>query len=106
MYCVRYYNQDWSIPIVENEFLFAGSKDQCLEYIRREHSADMLDPAYEIQKDFLYRIQLGKIKCPAIFTPETLQKMWNEGKEWDSQCDWEPINHKNFCYNECVIEVY
>lgn len=107
---LRYYETDWSIPCIENEFLFAGTKQECIKYLLEHWSVDCkeLENNIELQAtfcDYLRHIEIGTILCPAIYDDKTIKRLWNEGKDWDSHCEWKHIDSTKFIFNRELIEI-
>ena len=107
---LRYYETDWSIPCIENEFLFAGTKEECIKYLFKHWSVDCkeLENNIELQAlfcDYLRHIEIGTIMCPALYDDKTIEKLWNEGKDWDSHCEWKRIDSTKFIFNRELIEI-
>ena len=107
---LRYYDCDWSVPCIENEFLFAGTKEDCVKYLYKHWSVDIQEykDNLELQAlfcDYLKHIQVGQIKCPAVYDNELIKQMYENGKSWDDKCDWTNINPNKFIFNRELIEV-
>ena len=43
--------------------------------------------------------------CPSIYDEKTIERLWNEGKDWDSHCKWEHIDSTKFIFNRELIEI-
>lgn len=107
---VRYYNCDWSIPCIENELLFAGTKEECVKYIHDHWSVDVQQYKDNLETqdlfcDYLKHIQIGKSSCPALYSDEIIKKLYENGKDWDNHCEWQPINPNKFIFNRELIEI-
>lgn len=107
---LRYYECDWSIPCIENELLFIGTKEECFKYLMKNWSVDVKEFENNLEYkylfiDYLCHIQVGTIKCPALFDKEIITKLYEENKSWDDKCDWRNIDHKKFIFNQELIEI-
>lgn len=106
---LRYYETDWSVPCIENELLFAGTKEECIKYLFKHWSVDCkeLENNIELQAtfcDYLRHIEYGNILCPALHDDKTIERLWNEGKDWSSKCEWHKIDAYKFIFNRELVE--
>lgn len=103
---VRYYHADFTVPCIENEILFHGTEKECLEYIRKNYSADKLSVEYEINLDFLHGIQVGKSKNETLFPDEVIVRNFENGQDSVMEkVDWNSIKVKDYVFNDCVIDI-
>lgn len=103
---VRYYRVDFTVPCIENEILFHGTEEECLEYIRKNYGADKLSAEYEINLDFLYGIQIGKSKNETLFPDDIIVRNFNNGQDSVLEnVEWNSIKIKDFVFNECVVDM-
>lgn len=108
---LRYYEVDWSVPCVENELLFTGTKEECVKYIFRNWSVDVKE--YEDNpelcatfRDYLRHIQVGETRCPAVYSNEVIKELWeNNNPAWCEHIDWKNIDAQKFIFNRDLVEV-
>lgn len=106
---LRYYHCDWSVPCIENEFLFAGTKEECIRYINKHWSVDAKEyennpEMYSLFCDYLRHIEVGTILHP-LYTDKKIEELWNNNKDWDRHCEWHHIDSTKFIYNKELIEI-
>ena len=107
---VRYYNCDFSVPYIENEFLFAGTLEECVKYIYKHWSVDIYQykDKLEVQSlfcDYLRHIQIGKAYAPMLYDDKIIKELYYKGKDWDNKCEWKNINPNQFIFNKELIEI-
>jgi hypothetical protein len=107
---LRYYDCDWSVPCIENEFLFTGTKEECVQYLYKHWSVDIQEykdnlEAQALFCNYLTHIQIGKAYAPVLFTDEIIKELYENGKDWDDKCEWKNINPNEFIFNRDLIEI-
>lgn len=105
---LRYYDSTDPVCGLENELLFTGSEEDCKKYLLKKWSVDMLEYDIELSSTFCYylnHIQVGRIKCPALFNENIIRHLYEEDKDWDSPCEWVNIDPNEYIFNREVVEV-
>ena len=107
---LRYYDCDWSVPCIENELLFCGTKEECVKYLMKNWSVDVKEyennPEYKyLFIDYLRHIEVGTIILPNLYTEEKIKELYEKNMDWDNKCQWQHIDHNKFVFNQELIEI-
>lgn len=102
---LRYYQTDWSIPCIENELLFVGTKEECRLYLLHKWSVDYkeLESNPELRStlcDYLHHIQISW----GSFDEKNIDDILANHPNWD-QRDWLHIDADEFIFNRELIEI-
>ena len=101
---LRYYDCDWSVPCIENELLFVGTKEECYNYLFKHWSVDIKEYENnpEIQAlfcDYLRHIQYSN----RVFDEKTADEIMLKHPDWDNT-EWHRIDASKFIYNRELVE--
>ena len=102
---LRYYEVDWSVPCIENELLFVGTKEECAKYLFKRWSVDMneMEDNPELRGTFVdYLRHIEYSGCS--FDEKTIDEILMNHPDWDNT-DWHKIDAQKFIYNNELIEM-
>lgn len=104
---LRYYETDWSVPCIENELLFVGTKEECVNYLFKRWSVDMKEMENNPELRGLFVDYLRHIEySDGSFDEKNIDDILINHPDWDMR-DWHKIDSQKFIYNnELVEEVY
>jgi hypothetical protein len=101
---LRYYETDWSVPCIENELLFVGTKEECYDYLFKRWSVDAKElennpELYATFCDYLRHIEYSE----CVFEEKTIDEILEKYPDWDDT-DWHHIDATKFIYNRELVE--
>lgn len=102
---LRYYETDWSIPCIENELLFVGTKEECIQYLYKHWSVDCkeLENNIELQAtfcDYLRHIEYSH----RMFEERTVDEILEHHPDW-CNTEWHHIDSHKFIFNRELVEI-
>ena len=102
---LRYYEADWSVPCIENELLFVGTKEECVKYLMKRWSVDFKEyennpKLFGAFTDYLHHIQFAL----TTFKEKTVDEVLEKYPNWDNG-EWHRIDAEKFIFNRDLIEV-
>ena len=101
---LRYYETDWSVPCIENELLFVGTKEECINYLFKHWSVDCkeLENNPELMSTFCHYLRHIEFSN-RVYPEKTVDAILEKHPNWDNN-HWHKIDANKFIYNRELIE--
>jgi hypothetical protein len=101
---LRYYETDWSVPCIENELLFVGTKEECVNYLFKHWSVDCkeLENNLELMGTFCHYLRHIEFSN-RVYPEKTVDAILENHPNWDNN-HWHNIDANKFIYNRELIE--
>ena len=101
---LRYYETDWSVPCIENELLFVGTKEECYNYLFKNWSVDCQELKDNIELQAIFQDYLRHIEFSNKHFEETnVNAILENHPDWDN-AEWHKIDSTKFIYNRELVE--